>query len=1351
MVADRGIMAGLEPLSSTAPDSAFPMNSPAPAEDQPRLPSHEPSHIVGVGASAGGLEALEQLFRSLPRESGAAFVVVQHLSPDFKSLMNELLARHTQMAIEKVEDGIRLQRNTIYLMPPKVEMIVSGGKLMLSAKDPQDGLALPIDKFFRSLAQDAGPKSIAVVLSGTGSDGSRGILDVHAAGGLVIAQSVESAKFDGMPRSAKDTGICDFCLSPEGIANAILEHVGLPTMVGKEHRGPVLPETAMEGICRLLQDAFGIDFTLYKTTTFTRRIDRRMLLEGVQSIDDYLALLGTSATELARLHADLLIGVTHFFRDTAAWELVEEEVIPDLLRNSEEDEEIRVWIAGCASGEEAYSMAILFLEVQQRLDIRRPVKIFATDAHQTSIDLAATGIFPSSSLADCSDERLRRYFVVNGDRFQVSPEVRKLIVFATHNVISDAPFTRLHLISCRNLLIYLLSDVQRRVISLFHFGLRTGGVLFLGPSETVAELADEVETIDEHWKLYRKRRDIRLPEAMRLTPPRINLAQRVERSRGVAVPTFRGDLLATYDSLLEEFMPCSLLVNERRELVQAFGNASRFLKMPDGRFSGDVAALMDADLRPTLIGLLHRAQKSDESLEIAGVRVKSDALEEFVTVTFRMIPKRGSGDQTWLVIFKQDASQVSIESLPTSVEAADLEQTNHLETELRYTRETLQAPIEELESSIEEVQASNDEMVASNEELQSTNEELNSVNEELYTVNAEHQKKINELTDVTNDMENLLRSTEIGTIFLDRDLMIRRFTPAAAAYANLMGHDIGRSIETFGHRFRHDGLIENIQDVLTLGGPIEIDTTHPDGRSFLLRILPYLAGTEIDGVVLAMIDVTRQQKVRRQFDRAAAELDELYRAAPVGLAMLGKDSRIRRVNGTLAEWIGHTVDDLTGTRIQDIDAAIANALAPHVSSVFETGTATDPVEVLVNLNGQQRFWIFRMYPGRIEDETRFVGIVVTDITQRKLAEDSLRQRTAELSQIYRTVPVGLANFDRNFNFIRINQYLADINGPTVDEHIGRHVRDVVPAIVDQVEPCLRQVFETGQPTELLEVTGTTPKAPSDERTWLAVYHPIMSDDKVISVGAVVTDITAMKVSETLLKQKTTELERSNKELEEFAYAASHDLQEPLRTISTYCEAINEDYADKLDENADRYLDFVIDATRRMKEQIQGLLEYSRIGRSNRNFTKVDCNEVLKDVTIDLSAKINGGAATLEVDQLPVVYGDYHLLHRLFQNLIVNSIKFSDKGNPPILRIAASESVTHWEFSVSDNGIGIDPAQADRIFHVFQRLHSASAYPGTGVGLALCKKIVELHSGTIRVESSGSDGSTFHFSISKAAR
>lgn len=834
-----------------------------------------PLFVVALGASAGGLEALEKFFDNMPVDSGLAFVVVQHLSPDFKSLMDELLARHTKLAIHRVTDGMTIEANSIYLIPPKKEMIVSGGKLLLTDKDPSQGLSLPIDTFLRSLANDFGRNAIAVILSGTGSDGSRGIRAIHEAGGFVLVQDEASANFDGMPRSAIETGVVDAVLPPPEMAAAIRRHVHGMTeeLADLDVDGAPLSESGIDEIFRALRDAYAIDFSLYKPNTVARRVERRMQLTGAVDLDAYVARLRHDGDELNALYRDLLIGVTRFFRDEDAFQLLESEVIPQMLGHVPVDEELRVWVAGCATGEEAYSIAILIHEAMS--DRRRPIraKIFATDVHQASLEAASAGVYCEDALSGVSTNRLIRYFVKQHGGYQVNQELRKMIVFAPHNVVKDAPFTKLDLVCCRNLLIYLQPPAQKKAISLFHFSLKTGGVLFLGPSETAGELADEFETIDSHWKIFRKRRDVRLPTDLRLP-----LSTGLPRWRTVASASGMVDgrhalpdvqLLRAYDALLAKYVPPSLLVNERYELVHAFAGAGRYLAFPDGRPSEDVLDLVHKELRLPLAGALQRAAKDRQPVHYGRLPLSMLADDEQLSLSIKPVSIQTSGDTYFLISFEPLAkkSPAAREDESIDLGQASREHLADVEAELRYTKENLQATIEELETTNEELQATNEELVASNEELQSTNEELHSVNEELYTVNAEHQRKITELTELTDDMDNLMRSTEIGTIFLDRALRIRKFTPQIVHAFQVMPQDIGRSIEAFSPSIDHVTLIDDLQRVLETGDAFQRNVQDRNGNWFLLRVLPYRAKGQIDGVVMTLVDIGQLKQTEAELRR----------------------------------------------------------------------------------------------------------------------------------------------------------------------------------------------------------------------------------------------------------------------------------------------------------------------------------------------------------------------------------------------------------------------------------------------------------------------------------------------------
>ena len=851
------------------------------------------TYVVGVGASAGGLEALEQMFRRVPDDTGMAFVVVQHLSPDFKSQMDELLTRWTSLPVHVVEHEMRLRPDAVYLIPPNVELIVSGQRLLL--KERSKGLPLPIDLFLRSLASDAGDRAIAVVLSGTGSDGSRGIRDVHEAGGLVVVQSEETAKFDGMPRSAIDTGVVDLVLPPGDIGAALVRHARARSGEASSSDDPAeaVKEGGMRAVFALLRERYGIDFSAYKPGTIGRRTERRILLGRAEDLSDYIERLRTDRAELDTLYHDLLIGVTQFFRDPDSFLALEREVLPGLVDEVGRGQELRVWVAGCATGEEAYSLAILLTEAIERADRPVAVKVFATDVHRPSLDHASAGIYSEAALAAVTSARRTRFFVREDQGFRVSAELRRMIVFAPHNVIRDAPFTKLDLVSCRNMLIYFQPAVQRKVLSLFHFGLRTGGAMFLGPSESPGDVSDEFETVDQHWRIYRKRRDVRLLPGLRTTP----LVQPPAPARSSG-PRGAGDgpMLELFGALLDRALPPSVLIDNRRQIVHSFGDVSPLLRLPRGRPSLGLLDMLDGELELAVAGALHRAGRSREPVSFTGVRTSTSLGERRLDVRVTPIEVPRLSDPFYLVSLEgtSDPEPRAESAEPLDLDAVSRDQLEALELELRHSKENLQATIEELEASNEELQATNEELLASNEELQSTNEELHSVNEELYTVNAEYQRKIDQLVELTDDMDNLLLSTEVHTLFLDGNLCIRKFTPAVAETFNLVESDVGRRIDGFVHGLVLDRLGEVLEHTLETGERFEQEVASRTGTVYLMRVVPYRGSGHHTGVVLTLIDITKLREVE-------VALREQVQSRDRFLAMLSHELRnpLAAVNNAL--------------------------------------------------------------------------------------------------------------------------------------------------------------------------------------------------------------------------------------------------------------------------------------------------------------------------------------------------------------------------------------------------------------------------------------------------------------------
>lgn len=846
------------------------IDATTPSDSQTESPTPAPTFIVGIGASAGGLQAIETFFDNMPSDSGMAFVIVQHLSPDFKSLMDELLARHTSMSIYKVTDRLTVKPNSIYLIPPEQNMALSHGKLLLTEQDAHRGLNLPIDIFFRSLAVDAGQQAICVVLSGTGSDGSRGLVQVADSGGLAIAQSAESCSFDGMPRAAIATGKTHLVCSPDQMPAKILGYSQNPDLAAitsdETTDEPITSENGLASIFRQFRHQFGTDFAFYKPSTIHRRIERRMKLIRVSDFGEYARKIENDSGEMQLLYRDLLVEVTEFFRDTDAFKALREDIIPKVVEQSDPSSEIRVWVPGCATGEEAYSYAILLHDALLNANRAQNFKIFATDVHKNSLETASTAVYPADAIESVPADLRARYFNVSNGLAHVKRDLRLSVIFAANDLTKDPPFTKIDLISCRNVLIYLEPKVQKRILSLFHFGLKRGGTLVLGPSETLGDLESEFEPLDRHWRIYCKRRDIRLTDSTRmpLTPVLSNVVHGSAPSFVASAPRPSGGMLVSnvYEDLLLKYVPPSLLVNEFFELIHSFGEARKMLTQPEGKPTLDVLKMINGDLRVAVSAALHKANHDGERVVFNNIRTRIDEKnEKHFTVVVE--PYRKSREKIFLICLEEiktvdaDAPEAEIDSSMFVVSNDASDRIYHLERELTYTRESLQTTVEELESSNEELQSTNEELIASNEELQSTNEELHSVNEELYTVNAEHKQKIEELTQLTTDMDNLLKSTQIGTIFLDREFRIRMFTPAISSAFNVMPQDIGRPIDHIAYKLDNPGLLSEVASVLKKEKSISVEVKARGGRVFLQQIQPYrLDDGSVDGIVLTLTDVT---------------------------------------------------------------------------------------------------------------------------------------------------------------------------------------------------------------------------------------------------------------------------------------------------------------------------------------------------------------------------------------------------------------------------------------------------------------------------------------------------------------
>ena len=965
-----------------------------------------PSFVVGIGASAGGLESLEKLFQNLPPDTGMAFVIIQHLSPDFKSMMYELLARDTKMEIHRVEDGMSIEADHIYLLPPKKELIIAGGELHLIDKDASKGLTLPIDRFFESLARECGERAIGIILSGSGSDGSRGIRDLAQAGGLIICESEETAKFDGMPLSARSTGLVDIVLDPRDIGKALLRHAANPIESKRDAALAYKTEQARlglrgaEAIYELFRHEYDLDFSAYKEATVLRRIGRRLAMSDCATIDGYAEKLSNDKSELNALYQDLLIGVTQFFRDEESFRYLKESVLPELLERRPLDRTIRIWVSACATGEEAYSLAILFHEAMEAAGRPPQLKIFATDVHKKSLLQAGRGVFREEAMKCVSEERRKRYFVRCEENYQISNDIRELVVFAPHNLLRDAPFTDLDFVSCRNLLIYFQPAAQTKALSMFHFGLNTDGILFLGSSESPGELADEFETVHERNKVFRKWRHARLPTSIRLPEPRVTGASLPAAAiRGFNTPNRSTDLglLRIYDHLLNKYMPPSLLINEKRELVDSFGGAEKLLHLPARRPTLDVLDLVDPGIRTTLVGALQQAIRSDSQVRFSGVRMVGESGEQNYNLTVETFRNPATHASQYLLTFEPigPAALFNVQpfvAMPNRDELADA-QMLQLEGELRYAKENLQATIEELETSNEELQATNEELVASNEELQSTNEELHSVNEELYSVNAEHQRKISELAEVNHDMHHLLENTDVATIFIDGELKIRKFTSHVRKIFDLIDQDIGRPISSFAHRIQLDNLLDRIKEVRERGDLFESEVHTVDGVCYLLRILPHRVKQEIDGVVIVMVDLSPLEDLRGRL-RWMSSLVESTDDAIIGEDLKGY---ITSWNNGAKNLYGYSSEEAIGRHVSFLIPNNRREEVPDYLAHIQRGESVRTLET-IRLHRDGRLVNVSLTISAVRDSLdRVIGIskIARDVTERVEVESKLRDQARQ--------------------------------------------------------------------------------------------------------------------------------------------------------------------------------------------------------------------------------------------------------------------------------------------------------------------------------------------------------------------
>ncbi|MEO1634493.1 MAG: chemotaxis protein CheB, partial [Cyanobacteria bacterium J06631_9] len=1080
--------------------------------------------VVGIGASAGGIQALEEFFSNIADHPNAAFVVVQHLSPDFRSMMSEILQRKTVMQVRQVEEGMPLEPGTVYVMPPGKNMLLERNEFFLTERSSH--LNYPINLFFESMAKHFAERAIGVILTGGGSDGTDGLQAISRNGGVALVQTPESAQFGSMPVNAIASGIVDKILPPRELARAVFDIVRFTydQQTSLRDDDEFVSQAQLQEIITLLADQESIDFSDYKTNTLRRRINHRCALNRCSTIGDYISVIENSEEERKLLRQSLLIGATRFFRDGAPWRYLSEQALPMLIDTIEDGGQLRVWVTACSTGEEAYTMAIVVDEAILASGKNIKVKIFATDIDSQALSFAGKGIYPESIATDVSPERIARYFNISSTgKYQVKRFLREMLIMAPHDLTKNAGFSKMHLVSCRNVLIYMQLGLQKQVLRLLHFTLLSEGVLLLGSSETLGEYAEDFLVLDEKSKIYQKRpngRKLMPSPAVRtsinsISPSRQRRQQKLQE----------GNLVKNvFKHVFDDRKVTCVLVNRENEMLRIFHNSAELLSLSVGEVKMSITDMVPSGLKLPLETALHRAKREAQSVSYTGIPFKREDQTHSINLRIGFESDDVRADDYLVVMFEMGTvlPTESIDSYELSSDAA--EQISSLEYELKQTRENLQVTIEELETINEEQQATNEELLASNEELQSTNEELQSVNEELYTVNSEYQSKIKELVQLNEDIDNLLRSTNVGVVFLDKNLYIRRFTPAAAAVVNLRPGDVNRPISDFTHQVKDINLEAFAKSVLERKEAVEKEGFNAGtDESLLLRAYPYRKEDgDIDGVVLTFLEVTEIKRMQSQLKETNAILETVYDTSPVGFALHDENLKFLRVNRVLAEINDKPVETHIGKLVTEIiPSEVGEQALKMYQQVLTTGKPILDVEFEGELPakpGIYRYWTASYFPIELQDGRRWVGAVVNEVTRLKQVQNDLKESRNFARQLSESNPGIIYIFDlETRQNVYTNSSVTKVLGFSTEE-IAAMGTELISGLVhpDDRGELVRyyRQFEAN-PERVLE-TEVRVRNNRSKWIWLTLRSVVFSygeDGAVQQILGLATDITPRKLSE----------------------------------------------------------------------------------------------------------------------------------------------------------------------------------------------------------------------------------------------
>lgn len=1324
--------------------------------------------VVGVGSSAGGLEALTGLVHGLEPQDGFAYVVAQHLAPQHRSMMVELLGRASPVPVVEAVDGERLRSGQVFIAPPNKNIAIDRDRIVLS-ETFADGPRPSIDSLFASLAETVGSEAVGIILSGTGSDGARGVRAIHAAGGLTIAQDSQSAKYPSMPEAAVRSGVIDLVLRPDQIGAHLrqvfsgVELAPTPDAAPNTVRG-------FARIIQLVQRHSGIDFRLYKQGTLTRRIERRVRANGLADHDEYLNLLERNPDELGLLISDILVSVTSFFRDPEVFEALG-VALAEYFARKPAGEPIRAWVPGCATGEEAYSIAMVIADVLRAAKSKRAVQIFAVDVDEQALESARRAIFPAAAINDIPPKLRKRYVQkLDTGESRIAKEIRDMVLFSRLDITRDPPFSRIDLVSCRNLLIYFDNELQERTMNLFQYALAANGLLLLGRSETVNDGGRFFEVLDKTQKIYTRKPGVRLPLGRPTLSPRLDLPNKSE-------PRKR-EWLAPEDTLLRSlaalFAPPSVLIDEADRVVHASGDLSSFLTVNPGRFNQDLLSLVVPSLRAALRSAIYRAThnasgKSQFVWKESGANGKKTGQSVRITVS---PTNEGEGaNQRWrIVAFERIAAlRTDTTILAGAAPAGNDERIIDLENELAATREHLQTVIQELENANEELQAANEELQSANEELQATNEELETsneelqaTNEELETINEELRMKTEEVAEKAADLDNVLRCAPAATIVTDRDLRIRLFNQAAQRLFRITASDIGHVITQVPSRIEMFMIREKLLGVMETGMPFQRDVVDEGGRYYEKTIAPYFdAHQQVAGAILTLTDITDRAEDQRKLREATRQLKEAQRIAHVGdwrwdvrTNQLVWSEEVYRLHGLDPRTFQPTLDGMLGC-YGEIERVAVRA---QFDRALREGKEFSYSLQIQLPDGQSRDVAAEAYC-ELDPANRVGAIfgVMRDRTADLAIQTALDDSQRRLQTIINTIVEGVVVTNRHGAIRLTNRALERTFGYEAGELDGKNINLLMPDTVHRHhDGYIRRYHDTrtkrftGRQQEVRGRRKDGSEVPIE--IWVEEVvderAALMEDDRHIFI-ATLHDISPRKAYEDALIQAKRAAEAANEAKSIFLAEMSHELRTPLNAIIGFSEMIKDQLLGPITNPKYRqYGADIYSSGRHLLDIISDILDLSSVeaGKFKIEDGIVDVGEALSDCTKLVENSARAREVSIQVDnaaRMPTLRADPRAFRQILINLLSNAVKFTP-AQGKVLASARFSADEGFVVTIADTGIGMTEEEIENAFKPFGRVDNErirDVAAGTGLGLPITKSLVEMHGGTIKLEGAVNKGTT----------